>query len=172
MLYENYLITGTYNFAINNLLLSFVEVLLCAGMIKKYLSHSEAETLALARRLGADAGPGTLFALFGELGSGKTIIAKGIAQGLGISDEVTSPTFTLLEIYSGRMPFYHFDLYRIETEAELERLFFEEYWDSGGVSVVEWAEKARRRFPDGFISITIDYLNETDRMITIEYPGD
>ncbi|OHD69004.1 MAG: tRNA (adenosine(37)-N6)-threonylcarbamoyltransferase complex ATPase subunit type 1 TsaE [Spirochaetes bacterium RBG_16_49_21] len=141
-------------------------------MEKKYISHSEKDTLSLGRELGEKAGPGTVFALFGELGSGKTIIAKGIARGLGVTDEVTSASFTLLEIYSGRIPLYHFDLYRIKTRAELDLLFFEEYWDDGGVSIIEWADRAQGRLPDEFITIRIDYRTETERTITIEYPGD
>jgi tRNA threonylcarbamoyladenosine biosynthesis protein TsaE len=140
-------------------------------MKKKYISHSEQDTLAFARELGNNAAPGTVFALTGELGSGKTIIAKGIALGFGITDEITSPTFTLLEIYSGRGPLYHFDLYRINTPAELDRLFFEEYWYDDGVSIIEWAEKAAGRLPDGYIAIHLEYIDEASRIITLDYPG-
>jgi tRNA threonylcarbamoyladenosine biosynthesis protein TsaE len=141
-------------------------------MKKKYISRSEKDTLSIGQGLGHKAGPGAVFALFGELGSGKTVIAKGIARGLGVKDEVTSASFTLLEIYSGRMPLYHFDLYRIESTAELDRLFFEEYWDGEGVSVIEWADRAGERLPEGSVTIRIENLNKTERKITIEYPGD
>jgi tRNA threonylcarbamoyladenosine biosynthesis protein TsaE len=139
-------------------------------MVTKYLSHSEKDTLEFARELGKDARPGTVFALTGELGSGKTIIAKGIALGLGVADEITSPTFTLLEIYTGRAPLYHFDLYRIESEDELDRLFFEEYWEDEGVCIIEWAEKAKGRLPEGYMAITIEYLDETKRNIVVDHP--
>ena len=141
-------------------------------MKKTHITHSEQETLSLAEGLGMDAGPGAVYALTGELGSGKTVFAKGIARGLGVTEEITSPTFTLLEIYSGRLPLYHFDLYRIGSAAELDSLFFEEYWEGDGVSIIEWADKAGDRLPEGHVSITIEYQNETDRKITIEYPRD
>jgi tRNA threonylcarbamoyladenosine biosynthesis protein TsaE len=139
-------------------------------MVTKYLSHSEQDTLEFAGELGKNAQPGTIFALFGELGSGKTILAKGIALGLGVAEEITSPTFTLLEIYTGRVPLYHFDLYRIESKDELDRLFFEEYWEDDGVCIIEWADKAEGRLPEGYIAITIEYLDETRRNIIVEYP--
>ncbi|TFH43819.1 MAG: tRNA (adenosine(37)-N6)-threonylcarbamoyltransferase complex ATPase subunit type 1 TsaE [Chrysiogenales bacterium] len=128
-------------------------------------------TLAIAGELGAGASPGTVFALMGGLGTGKTIFAKGVARGMGITEEITSPTFTLLEIYGGRVPLYHFDLYRIERSDELDRLFFEEYWEGDGVSVVEWAERAGKRLPDRHVTIRIDYIDETRRSITIEDTG-
>ncbi len=143
---------------------------LFTAMVTKYLSHSEKDTLEFAGELGKGASPGTVFALRGELGSGKTILAKGIARGLGVAEEITSPTFTLLEIYEGRLPLYHFDLYRIESKEELDRLFFEEYWEGDGVCVIEWADRAEGRLPDGFIAITIECLNETGRNIIIDRP--
>ncbi len=137
-------------------------------MMTNYLSHSEKDTIDFARGLGRNAKPGTVFALTGDLGSGKTIMAKGIAQGLDVTEEVTSPTFTLLEIYSGRMPLYHFDLYRIESMEELDRLFFEEYFEGDGVCIIEWADKAEGRLPDGCVAITIKFHDETSRNIIIE----
>ncbi len=130
------------------------------------------ETLALAESLGRKAGRGSVFALIGDLGAGKTILAKGIARGLGIADEITSPTFTLMEIYEGPVPLYHFDLYRINRPEELDQLFFEEYWENDGISVIEWADRALDRLPPSRITITIGYLDETGRSITIEHPGD
>jgi tRNA threonylcarbamoyladenosine biosynthesis protein TsaE len=141
-------------------------------MKQQYISHSEKETLSIARELGRSARQGSVFALIGELGSGKTIIAKGIARGLGVPDEITSPTFTLLEIYSGRMPLYHFDLYRIKDTAELDRLFFEEYWEDEGVSIIEWADKAGNRLPENHVAVNIQYIDETTRKITIERTAD
>ena len=141
-------------------------------MIRYVMSRSVGETLAMAEELGRNSGPGAVFALIGELGTGKTIIAKGIARGLGITDEITSPTFTLLEIYEGIIPLYHFDLYRIGSEAELDQLDFESYWEDGGVSVIEWADRAPGRLPAGHVRISIEYNNESSRSITIEYPGD
>lgn len=130
------------------------------------------ETISLAFELGAGAIPGTVFALIGDLGSGKTVFAKGIAKGMGITDEITSPTFTLMEIYEGPRPLFHFDLYRISRTEEMDQLFFEEYWEDDGVSVIEWADRALDRLPESRITITIDYLNENCRSITIEHSGD
>lgn len=130
------------------------------------------ETLDLAAELGRNAVPGSVFALIGELGAGKTIVAKGIARGMGITDEITSPTFTLMEIYEAAVPLYHFDLYRINSHDELDQLFFEEYWEGDGISVIEWADRALDRLPASRITVTIGYMNETSRSITIEYPGD
>ena len=142
-------------------------------MSRNFISHSEEETLSFAEGLGRNAGPGSVFALTGDLGAGKTIMAKGIARGMGITDEITSPTFTLMEIYEGTVPLYHFDLYRIDRSEELDQLFFEEYWEGDGVSVIEWADRAPGRLParphDDHASA---YLDETSRSITIEHPGD
>jgi len=136
------------------------------------VTHSEEETLALGESLGRTAAAGTVFALFGGLGAGKTILAKGIARGLDVPDEITSPTFTLLEIYRGRTDLYHFDLYRIERDDEFDELGFEDYWYGGGVSVIEWADRAGGRLPQRIIKIESDYAGPEARSITIEYPGD
>ena len=139
-------------------------------MKKEFISDSEEETLRFAEKLGRAALKGDIFALFGDLGTGKTIIAKGIAKGLGIDEEVTSPTFNLLEVYQNKLPLYHFDLFRIENNDEFNQLFFEEYWEGDGVSVIEWADRAISRLPAGAIRINIEHLNESRRKIVIEYP--
>jgi len=136
------------------------------------ISHSEEESLRLGMELGRSARAGTVFALCGELGSGKTVLARGIARGLGIGDDITSPTFTLLEIYEWRPPLYHFDFYRIERRAEFDELGFEEYWEGDGVSVIEWAERAEGLLPESTIYIYLEYHNEHERKIRVEYPGD
>lgn len=127
--------------------------------------------MEIARELGAGALPGTVVALMGGLGTGKTVFARGLAAGMGITEDITSPTYTLLDVHEGRIPLYHFDLYRIEKSEELDRLFFEEYWEGEGVSVIEWAERALDRLPPGYVRITLDYLDETRRSITIETTG-
>jgi tRNA threonylcarbamoyladenosine biosynthesis protein TsaE len=137
---------------------------------KEIITGSAVETLALGEELGRAARPGDLFALEGDLGAGKTILAKGIARGMGITEEITSPTFTLLEVYDHTVPLYHFDLYRIGEPRELDSLYFEEYWEGGGVSVVEWAERAAGRLPGNTVRITMRYIDDTSRRITIEYP--
>jgi tRNA threonylcarbamoyladenosine biosynthesis protein TsaE len=139
-------------------------------MKQEFTTHSAEETADVAYALGQEATAGTVFALHGELGSGKTVIAKAIARGMGITDDITSPTFALLEEYQGELPLYHFDLYRIENEDELDLLYFDDYWEGNGVSIIEWAERADTRLPETTIHITITYLEENKRSITIEYP--
>ncbi len=139
---------------------------------KTIITNSEEETGLFAFELGKKSKPGDIFALRGDLGCGKTILAKGIAKGLGIEDNITSPTFTLMEVYSAEVPLYHFDLYRIESEDELDNLFFEEYWEGDGVSVIEWAERAGERLPESRINIDIEYIDDSRRRIRIEYPCD
>ncbi|HEY1405958.1 MAG TPA: tRNA (adenosine(37)-N6)-threonylcarbamoyltransferase complex ATPase subunit type 1 TsaE [Spirochaetota bacterium] len=137
-----------------------------------HLLRSPDETRDFARKLGEQAKPGDCFALDGDLGAGKTLIAKEIAKALGITEEITSPTFTLCEEYEGKIPFYHFDLYRIDDPRELDMLFFEEYWEGNGVSVIEWAHRAEIRLPKNAIRITIEYIDENTRRLSIAYPTD
>ncbi len=107
--------------------------------------------------LGENAKEGTVIALLGDLGVGKTTLTKSIAKGLGVKDYITSPTFSIVKEYeSGRLPFYHMDLYRISDESELFYLGFEEYIYSKGVSVIEWADRADE-LPDGTIYIELSY---------------
>ena len=135
------------------------------------ISRSDEFTFETGQRLGSEARPGDVFALRGDLGAGKTVLAKGIAAGLGIVEEITSPTFTLLEIYDSEIPFYHFDLYRIGDESEFDNLNFEDYWDNEGVSVVEWSERAGNRIPENAVFVTLEYLDDVSRRILIEYTG-
>ncbi len=139
-------------------------------VVEEIISKTPDETFEAGKALGKNARPGDVFALSGELGSGKTVIAKGIACGMGITDDITSPTFTLLEIYEGKVLMYHFDLYRIEDQRELDNLYFEEYWEGEGVSVIEWAERAKNRLPASTTHITLEYVDETTRRIKIEHP--
>lgn len=137
-------------------------------IVEEISSKSPEDTFEAGKALGKRTCRGDVFALTGELGCGKTVLAKGIARGMGIADEITSPTFTLLEIYEGYLPLYHFDLYRIEDSRELDNLFFEEYWEGDGVSVIEWAERAKGRLPKHTTHITLEYIDETTRRIRIE----
>ncbi|HOM87024.1 MAG TPA: tRNA (adenosine(37)-N6)-threonylcarbamoyltransferase complex ATPase subunit type 1 TsaE [Spirochaetota bacterium] len=135
-----------------------------------YTTSSQEETFAVGYELGKKAKKGDIFCLIGDLGTGKTILAKGIAKGLGINEEITSPTFTLLEVYEAAIPLYHFDLYRISDDSELENLFFEEYWYGDGVSVIEWAERAMKRLSNDIFIIRLSYTGKNRRKITIEHP--
>jgi tRNA threonylcarbamoyladenosine biosynthesis protein TsaE len=105
-------------------------------------SHSPAETFAFGQQIAATLRAGDVLALCGDLGAGKTHFAKGLAAGLGVSAEVTSPTFTLIHEYpGGRLPLCHFDFYRLDSEDDLLRIGFDDYLDAGGVLAIEWAEK-------------------------------
>ncbi len=141
-------------------------------MKKTFISNSETETFSFARKFAGDIRRSTVIALRGDLGSGKTIFTKGLAQGLGITEDITSPTFSLMEIYEGDINLYHFDLYRIENLNEFDNLRFEEYWEGDGVSIIEWPEKAEDLLPGKRIDIIIEYIDEFRREITIEYTGD
>ncbi len=106
-----------------------------------YESNSPQETLALARKLGEQAKAGTVYTLSGDLGVGKTVFAQGLAQGLGIEDAISSPTFTIVQVYDeGRLPFYHFDVYRIGDIEEMDEIGYEDYFYGDGVCLIEWAE--------------------------------
>lgn len=126
------------------------------------------EVIQWGKKLGQLLEAGDVICLFGELGSGKTTFAQGIAAGLGVTDPVTSPTFTLINMYSGRLPFYHADLYRLEDPAQLEDLGLEEFFYGDGVFAVEWADRLDKHTPEDFLEIRIDYLpdSQNGRRIT------
>ncbi|MCR5421632.1 MAG: tRNA (adenosine(37)-N6)-threonylcarbamoyltransferase complex ATPase subunit type 1 TsaE [Lachnospiraceae bacterium] len=129
-------------------------------------TYSSEETEGFARKLGIKAKPGDIYTLVGDLGTGKTVFAQGFAKGLDIKEYVNSPTFTILQIYEGgRIPFYHFDVYRIEEPEEMEEIGYEDYFFSEGVTLIEWAdmiedlipEKAHRIIITKDLSKGIDY---------------
>ena len=112
---------------------------------------------------------GSVIALMGPLGAGKTTLSKAIAKGLGVTETITSPTFTIVQEYeSGRLPLYHFDVYRVHDEEELFEMGFEEYLNKGGVCLIEWADLIEDMLPSKTIKIYIDYgENENERVLTI-----
>lgn len=132
-------------------------------------SYSENDTKAFAQNLGCKAQPGEVYCLSGDLGSGKTVFAKGFAIGLGINDNITSPTFTIINHYYGRLQLYHFDLYRIKSVEEMYDLGFEEYFYGNGVCLIEWAEIMEQIIPDDSVWITIhkDTENSSHRIIEV-----
>ena len=138
-------------------------------MILKNLRETELLGEKIAERLKK----GTVIALIGELGTGKTAMTKAIAKGLGITENVNSPTFTLVqEYYSGKLPFFHFDVYRVDAIDELDVIDFNEYFDSDGICVVEWADLIEKELPDEAIRVFIEYAKEEDsRIIKIEDPA-
>ena len=130
-------------------------------------TNSPEETLKLGEELGRAAKPGDVYTLVGDLGVGKTVLTQGIAQGLSIDEPICSPTFTIVQVYEeGRMPFYHFDVYRLEDVSELENIGFYEYTEEC-VSIVEWADKFPHELPDETLWIYLTRIDDTSRSITL-----
>jgi tRNA threonylcarbamoyladenosine biosynthesis protein TsaE len=119
-------------------------------------SYSPEQTYAIGKEIGEKAKEGDVFSLIGDLGVGKTVFTKGFAAGLGIEEDITSPTFTLVNEYDdGRLPFYHFDVYRIQDVSEIEEIGYEEYFYGSGVTLVEWANKIEALLPKDTKTIII-----------------
>jgi len=119
-------------------------------------SYSEKDTYRLGEELGKKALPGQVYTLIGDLGVGKTVFTQGLAAGLGIDEPVCSPTFTIVQVYEdGRLPFYHFDVYRIGDESEMDEVGYDEYVYGEGVSLIEWANLIEDILPDKYTNIEI-----------------
>jgi tRNA threonylcarbamoyladenosine biosynthesis protein TsaE len=137
-------------------------------------THSPDETLGLGRRIGRAARPGDVLALVGGLGSGKTVLAKGIAEGLGAAAarEVTSPTFVLCREYlGGRIPFYHLDAYRLRGAADLEGIGAAEILGGDGLAAVEWADRAPQALPPDHLEVRLEIIGPGDRRLTFTARG-
>ncbi len=120
-------------------------------------SRSEADTFALGVKIGSEAKPGEVYSIIGDLGAGKTALTKGVAAGLGIDEPVSSPTFTIVQVYEGgRLPLYHFDVYRIGDVEEMEEIGYEDYLYSGGVTLIEWADLIRDILPPEYQEIRLE----------------
>lgn len=119
-------------------------------------TQSEKETFEIGYQMATQAKSGDIFCLLGDLGVGKTVFSKGFAEGLGISEPITSPTFTIVQVYEGEKPLYHFDMYRIEDEDELEMIGYEDYFFGQGVCLVEWANNVEEVIPASAKWITIE----------------
>ncbi len=136
----------------------------------KLETHTPEETFEAAEKLAAHLKAGDIVCLSGEMGAGKTLFAQGLAKGLGISEPVTSPTFTIVNEYTnGNIPFYHFDAYRIEDPDEMYEIGFDEYLFSGGICLIEWPEMIEELIPDNHMTVTIERGENpaSDRIITI-----
>jgi len=133
------------------------------------ISRNPEETFLIGKIIGQTLMEKDVVALIGDLGTGKTCLAQGIARGLGVPEEyqVTSPSFTLINEYQGRMMLYHFDLYRISRAREIDDMGYEEYIFGGGVSVIEWADRAEDILPDDTLFVSINYIDEYERNIII-----
>ena len=140
------------------------------GFGMQITTHSADETQALGQRLAKRLLPGDVIAYFGDLGAGKTALTRGIAQGLGVTDLVTSPTYTIVNEYlTGRIPLFHFDMYRLGSSDELFDIGWEDYLIRGGVCAVEWSENVEDALRDAIhITIEKDPLEPDTRRITIE----
>ena len=132
------------------------------------ITNSPAETEAVGAALGKILQPGTVIAYRGDLGAGKTAFTRGLARGLGCSDLVTSPTYTIVNEYlGGRLPLFHFDMYRLRSSDDLFDIGWEDYLDRGGVCAVEWSENVDDAMEEA-VCITIEKLGEDSRRITVE----
>ena len=134
-----------------------------------FVTHSEEETHAFARKAGELSRPCDVWCLVGPLGAGKTSFVKGLAEGLGFPGPVTSPTFTLHHIYTeGRLPLHHFDWYRLKGAGEVEDLGFSEWAEKGGVTAVEWADRFPKLIPANSITLTMELVSEGERRLVLE----
>ncbi len=137
-------------------------------MILQFITHSPEETEAVGERLGKALGGGEVIAYVGDLGAGKTAFTRGLARGLGICDRVTSPTYTIVNEYlGGRLPLFHFDMYRLGSSEELFDIGWEDYLRRGGVCAVEWSENVSDAL-DAPICVCIEKLSDESRSITVE----
>lgn len=132
-----------------------------------FYTESAEQTIGLGEKIGSFLRPGDIIALQGTLAAGKTTITKGIAHALGITEDITSPTFTLISVYEGRLPLYHMDVYRLEGSADFSDLGAEEMLYGNGICVIEWSEKIMDELPSRTIVIKLSAENEK-RTVTIE----
>jgi tRNA threonylcarbamoyladenosine biosynthesis protein TsaE len=139
----------------------------------QFISNSEKETRSFGKHLAQALKAGDIIGLFGELGTGKTTLVKGIAQGLKVKrPSVHSPTFTLMNIYEGRLPLFHFDLYRLDDEKEIDRIGCNEFFYDAGVSVIEWAEKLGHLLPKEYLHIELKHKQDNQRILKISPRGE
>lgn len=142
---------------------------------KIWESFSPKETFEIGRKLGESVKPGQVYTLIGDLGVGKTVFTQGVANGLGITEPVNSPTFTILQVYEeGRMPFYHFDVYRIGDVEEMEEIGYQDCFYGEGICLIEWANLIEEILPDEYVQITIEKDLEKGfdyRKVTMESKG-
>lgn len=135
----------------------------------KIIVHSDNETIAIAQNIESEKFPNMVICLNGDLGSGKTVFAKGFAHAMGI-EEVTSPTFTIIKEYNGELPLYHMDVYRLEDSEE--NLGIEEYFDKGGVTIIEWSDLIKDILPEERLDIKFKITGENTRTIILTPHGD
>lgn len=135
----------------------------------KITTHSDAETIEIAQNIESEKFPNMVICLNGDLGSGKTVFTKGFASAMAI-DEITSPTFNIIKEYEGELPLYHMDVYR--TNGQVDNLGLEEYFDKGGVTIIEWAEMIEDYLPEERLDITFKITGENTRTMVVIPHGD
>ena len=139
--------------------------------MKKVEIKSPEEMIELGEKIGKYLEKNMVILMEGDLGAGKTTMTKGIAKALGINRVVNSPTFTIMKIYeNGKMPLYHMDVYRLDNQSGDE--YLEEYFENGGVTIIEWAHQISDILPQSYLLINIDYLNNGNRLVTLSAPGE
>ena len=134
----------------------------------EFISHSQLETEEVGRKLAEKLPGGSVVAMYGDLGAGKTSFVRGMAKGMGLSCRVSSPTFTIVNEYLGERELIHFDMYRLSSADELFDIGWEDYLSRGAVCAVEWSENVQDAFFGDEVVVRIEKLNDTDRKITIE----
>lgn len=132
-----------------------------------FVTKTAEETITLGKRIGEKLTPGAVLALEGTLAAGKTTITKGIAEALGITENITSPTFTLISEYEGRLPLYHMDVYRLDSAEDFINLGTEDLLYGKGISIIEWSEKVRSELPKSTITVSLEIQQDGSRIITI-----
>lgn len=138
-------------------------------MIETITTYSEEETILLGKKFSCELKKGDIVALYGDLGTGKTQFIKGICDGLEVDQSVTSPTFTLMNVYDGREKIFHYDFYRLNSESEIYDLCVDDYFFSNGISLIEWAEKCENLLPTERININLLYgESENSRVVNFE----
>ena len=134
----------------------------------EFITHSPEETEAIGEKLAKHLSPGTVLAYRGDLGAGKTAFTRGLARGLNCREQVTSPTYTIVNEYlGGRLPLFHFDMYRLHSSDDLFDIGWDDYLERGGICAVEWSENVEDALEDP-ITVTIEKLGESSRRITVE----
>lgn len=133
-----------------------------------FVTHSAEETIQLGKKIGSLLQPGAIIAMEGNLAAGKTTITKGIAKSLGIEETITSPTFTLISEYAGKMPLYHMDVYRLDSCEDFINLGVEDLMYGNGVSIIEWSERVREELPKSTITLRLEIREDGGRDITLE----
>lgn len=135
----------------------------------KFTSHNEYETLELAQNFESEKFPNMVICLNGELGSGKTMFVKGIANALGVTESITSPTFTIVKEYDGELPLYHFDVYRLDGNTD--GVGIEDYFNKNGVVIIEWADTIKNILPEERLDIKFKVVGENKRVLVITPHG-